>query len=258
MQLADIGPIPKPIRAVILALLLLAVLCSAGLGLYFALIKPDTALAIASLGAVQASLTGLVVVATVLFSFRMKQTRDIEKIIDSFFIDDMMTAFQSVHIAPPDFVAFTDARAFRKIVQPSRTLSHVSTDFSPGRDAAGFRISEAAGPIYDIYLKVNIKHITVKYFFDAALYTADDADAEFKRYFEQTLTGAQSVGYSFKLIRRYHASKQADVLELSLYLQCGADMLANPAERLFLRNDLRSMTASMIHTDTGVRALKAR
>jgi hypothetical protein len=62
------------------------------------------------------------------------------------------------------------------------------------------------------------------------------------------------VGYDHRLVRRYHASRGADVLELSLYLKGASDMLASPAERLFLRNDLRTMTSSMIHTLDGARA----
>ena len=194
------------------------------------------------------------IVTLVLFSFRMKQTRDIQCVIEDFFIDDVMTALQSVDIAPPRFTRFESPAQFRKIVPRVKTLSVVTTDFALGRDAAGFVVEKPGQPPFEIYLKANVRHITVKYFFDPTLFSPQDDEKAFRTHFEQTLAGAESVGYTHKLIRRYHASKAADVLELSLYFRTDAEMLANPAERLFLSNDLRTMTASMLHTLNAVRA----
>lgn len=252
MQIADLGPIPKLVRWFILLLLSIAVVASVGLLAQFTLIQPDRELAIVSLGAAQAALTGLVVVSVVLFSFRMKQTRDIQRIIDSFFIDELMPALKGVDLQPAPFLDFDSPRQFRKSVPKITTLSSVSTDFCPGRDAASFRIRKGDGRVFEFYLKVNVRHVVIKYFFDPTLFSAENKEAEFHSLFEQTLNGAKSVGYTFELVRRYHASRQAEVLELSLYFSVGPDMLANPAERLFLSNDIRTLTASMVHTLQGV------
>jgi len=187
----------------------------------------------------------------------MKQTRDIQRVIDSFFIDDLLPAFQGVDTAPSPFIVFETPRQFRKVVPKVKTLSRVETDFCLGRDAAGFRICKPGGEVCEVYVKVNAPHVTIKYFFDPTLFSPADNDAEFKLAFEQTLTGATSVGYTYKPLRRYHASRRAEVLELSLHFKLGAEFLANPAERLFLRNDLSTMTASMLHTLNGVRQVKA-
>jgi len=178
-------------------------------------------------------------------------------VIDDFFIDDVMTALQGIDIAPPAFIRFDTPAQFRKVVPRVKPLSVVTTDFAKGRDAAGFVVEKPGQPPFELYLKANVRHITIKYFFDPALFSPLDDEKDFKTHFEQTLTGADSVGYTHKLIRRYHASRQADVLELSLYYRTEAEMLANPAERLFLSNDLRTMTASMLHTLNGVRARRA-
>jgi|GEM_PF-2116169 len=257
MQIPETGPIPKPVRWAILALLTLAVLGTAALCVNFTLIHPDKELAIVSFGAMQTAVTGLVVVALLLFSFRMKQTQDIQRIIDNFFIEDVMMALQGVETEQAPFVRFTNARQFKRNVAHSKTLSEVSTDFCRGRDAASFVIHTTDGGTFDLYLKVNVRHIAVKYFFDPALFRPDEEEKEFMAAFHQTLVGAHSVGYTHKLIRRYHASKRAEVLELSLYNHVPADMLASASERLFLRNDLRTMTASMLHSLNGVRAVKA-
>lgn len=256
MQFNEIRAIPKPVRITLLGLLFAGVIASLGLGLWFTFVRPDRELAILAYGATQSAFTGFVVVSLVMFSFRMKDTRDIQAIIEDFFIDDVLTALKGVEIEAPEFVTFETSSKFRKNLPQVKLLSKVSTDFCRGRDAAGFLLERRDGPPFDIYLKVNVRHITIKYFFDPALFDPANEEAEFKRYFEQTLTGAESVGYTHKLVRRYHSSKKAQVLELSLYFKAEADMLANPAERLFLSSDLRTMTSSMLHTLRGVEAIR--
>jgi hypothetical protein len=254
MQFGEAGPIPKPARWMVLALLFLAVVFSVGLCIWFALISPDRELAIVSLGAAQSAMTGFVVAAAVLFSFRMKETRDIQRVVDDFFIEDVLPALQGVDLQASPFVAYETPRQFRRVVPQITPLSEVSTDFCRGRDAASFILRKAGRPPFEFYLKVNVRHITIKYFFDPALFSPLDDEKEFRGQFHQTLAGAESVGYDHRLVRRYHASRGADVLELWLYLKGASDMLASPAERLFLRNDLRTMTSSMIHTLDGARA----
>jgi len=77
MQLPETRGIPRALRRAILVLMALGLVLSLGLSLHFLLIRPDRELAIVAIGAVQSALTGFVIVALVLFSFRMKQTRDI-------------------------------------------------------------------------------------------------------------------------------------------------------------------------------------
>jgi len=256
-MLPEIGPIPRLLRWVILALLVVAVLACAGLLALFTLIRPDRELAILSLTAAQSALTGLVVVSLVLFSFRSKGTRDIQRIIDGFFIDDMMTALQGVDTEPAPMIRYEGGRQFRRAVTPVKALSQVSSDFAFGRDAASFRVEKPGDAPLDLYLKINVRHVAVKYFLDPALFSAADDEAAFKEVFRQTLNGAESVGYTWKVLRRYHASRGAEVLELSLYYNLAPDFLANPAERLFLSNDLRTLTASIQHSLNGLRQTRA-
>ncbi len=257
MQLPETRGIPRALRRAILVLMALSLVVSTGLSLHFLVIRPDRELAIVAIGAAQSALTGFVIVALVLFSFRMKQTRDIRAVIDDFFIDDVMTALQGVDTAPSPLIRFDTPAQFRKVVPQVKALTEVTTDFAKGRDAASFVLTKPGQPPFEIYLKANVRHLTIKYFFDPALFPPGNDEQHFRTHFEQTLAGAESVGYTHKLIRRYHPSKQADVLELSLYFRTEAEMLANPAERLFLSNDLRTMTASMLHTLNGVRAKRA-
>lgn len=256
MQLPEARGIPRSLRRAILGLMALGLLLALAMSIHFTLLRPDREMAIVALGMLQSALTGFVIVALVLFSFRMKQTRDIQTVIEDFFIEDVMPALQTVDIAPPPFTRFDTPAQFRKAMPPVQGLSRVTTDFCRGRDAAGFMVEKPGAPPFELYLKANVRHLTVKYFFDPALFSPAEDELDFKTHFAQTLAGAESVGYTHKLIRRYHATRGADVLELSLYYRTEAEMLANPAERLFLSNDLRTMTASMLHTLHAVKRLR--
>lgn len=102
-----------------------------------------------------------------------------------------------------------------------------------------------------MYVKINVSHIAVKYFLDPDQFDPAEEDAEFKRVFAATLAGARSIGYDISVLRRFHASKGREVLEVTLFWDVGYDFLMDPYKRLFLRNDLRTMTSSMMHSMRG-------
>ena len=107
-----------------------------------------------------------------------------------------------------------------------------------------------------MYIKINVKHIMVRYFFDPGEFNENGEETEFQEVFEQTLNGAKSVGFDAKVLRRFHATKNQQVLELSLYLEIGDGLLADSEKRLFLRNDIRTLTESIMHSLKGHNMLK--
>ena len=250
---SDYPVIPRPIRhLVLIGLIVAAVAALAGLW-YFSFVQREPTLAVAALGAVQTALAGLVFATFLSFSLRVRAPNDIRKVLDAFFIDQVCPALARVDPAPNEKVdyAVSGGRFLRRRKVAGR--AQVLTDFSAGREDASFTIKTTDGQQIDMYLKVNVRHVTVKYYFDPELFAPDDGERDFHTAFAQTLAGAEAVGYTHRLFRRHHAGRGGVVLELSLFADFGFELMADPSRQLFLSNDLSTMTRSMLHT---VRSVK--
>ncbi len=249
MQHGDLIFVPQLLRRVLVVSLLLLSILGLVAVYHFIFVQREIDLAVAAMGASQASLTGLAFIALVSYSLRMKSPDDIQKLVDTFFLDNLCPAFQRIETAPRLLREF-DPKSRQALKRTSRSVgkARVFTDYVPGEVAGSFLIETTTGDSLDMYVKVNVRHVTVKYFIDPALFDSGSDEAEFRTAFGQTLVGARSVGFEPSVFRRFHASKGRDVLELSLSCDFGFELVVDPARQLFLRNDLQTLSSSVLHT----------
>jgi hypothetical protein len=252
MQPNDFGPIPRHLKLLILVGLLFAAILSTGLFIYFLFYLDRSDIATVVFGAAQAAITGLLIVILFTFSLRMRSTSDVQGIVDRFFAEDILSALSEVSGPPRQFIKYENAEKFLKTAGTAAQGAEVFTNFEKGGESADIRIKRPGKADLDMYVKVNIRHITVKYFFDPMKFSPANDDEDFRKAFSQTLAGAASVGYSYVIGRRFHASKARDVLEVTLYMSVQSDTIINPAEKLFIRHDLKTMTNSFLHSLDGV------
>lgn len=251
MSTPDLTFIPKRVRRLLLLVLAISALGSAALCVYFAVFVPRMEIAVVSLGAAQAAVSGFVLVALVSFSLRMRTADDLQLLQDEFFRKDLLPALRLCGAARAEPAEFAPRGWFASAPPSLKPSAKLTTNINRGADSVSVLLEDASGFKLDIYLKVNVKHLIVRYFFDPEDYPASEGEAGFLSAFEQTLNGARSVGFDVKVVRRFHASKGRNVLELTLYLDVGEGMLVDPERRLFLRNDIRTLTESIMHTRKG-------
>lgn len=254
MQPNDLGPVPKHVKIAIILGLSFAIVISTCLFLYFLFYSENVDVAIVAFGAAQAAVTGLLIVLLFTFSLRMRSTNDVQRMIDRFFAEDILSALSEVSGPPKKFILYENAAKFLKAARSSSKTAEVFSNFEKGSESADINIRMANQLVLDMYVKVNIRHITVKYFFDPDMFKPDNDEEHFRSTFSQTLAGAASVGYEWSIARRYHASRSKNVLEVTLYLSLHGDTIINPTEKLFIRHDLKTMTNSFIHSLNGATA----
>lgn len=248
MRPNDFGPIPRQLKIAIMLGLACAALISTGLFLYFMFYLDRSDMATVAFGAAQAAITGLLIIILFTFSLRMRSTRDVQGMIDRFFAEDILAALSEVSGPPREFIRYEGPAKFLRNAHRISPSAEIHTNFAKGAEAADIRITRSGKPALEMYVKVNIRHIAVKYFFDPARFDPANDEADFRQAFAQTLTGAESVGYSYAIGRRFHASKGRNVLEVTLYLSVQNDTIINPSEKLFIRHDLKTMTNSFLHS----------
>lgn len=248
MNISDLTYIPRRIRRVLVFILTVTTVVSIGLFGYFAFLSPRDGIAEVALSASQTSLAGLVLVILVTYSLRMKGADEMQSLIDDFFVRDLHKALRFVHVDPGEMRAPENPRRLlrRKTELTGRTK--IMTDFRRGMNAASYELTGPGGEQQDLYIKASGRHIVVKYFFDPEAFDPANDEAEFKSVFKVTIDGAISVGYTYEIIRRFHASREEDVLELTLYWTLDDEFFLDPGMRLFIRNDLRTMTSSVLHS----------
>jgi len=239
MQSSDVMYIPKNVRIALLAVLVVSAGLSIWMTIHFALFVDEaTELVVIGIGAAQASITGIVIVALVSFSLRMRTTRDVQEDIDDFFLDDLCSALGSVVCEP---VAEWDVgKKARKEVAVQKPLGSVKTNFAKGSDSATFTIDTGTTAL-TVWIMVNVYRITVIYYLDGGKYTASDLQNRFG----STMTGAKASGYTCYVLEREGAA-EPEAIELHCTNTMPQDFIHDPAQKLFLRNDLRQMTASII------------
>lgn len=98
MPFNDLAYIPKGVRRLLIFVLGAVALMSAALCVYYAFVAEQPEIAMVALGSAQGALSALAIVAVVSFSLRMKGAEDVQKVIDSFFIDDLHPALTEVEI----------------------------------------------------------------------------------------------------------------------------------------------------------------
>lgn len=248
MRPDDFGPIPRHLKIAILLGLFFAAFVSIGLFIYFMFYLDRSDMATVAFGAAQAAITGLLVIVLFTFSLRMRSTQDVQVMIDRFFAEDILAALSEVSGPRREFIRYEGAKNFLKTAAQMTQNTEIHTNFVRGGEAADIKIKRPGKPELEMYIKVNIRHIAVKYFFDPHLFDPANGEEHFKQAFAQTLAGAASVGYSYAIGRRFHASKAKDVLEVTLYLSVESDAIINPSEKLFIRHDLKTMTDSFLHS----------
>lgn len=248
MNTSDLTYIPKRIRFLIVFLLFMAAGSSAGLCIYFALISPKMELAVVFLGAAQAAFTGLVVVLLISYSLRMKTADDIQVLQDNFFLMDIFPALELCASDRGELERYRRPYLFGKPVRKLEPGSFLLTDFQRGANSASISLQRSGEAAIDMYLKVNVFDIMVRYFFNPEDFEYSKDEAAFLSVFQQTINGAESVGFEAKILRRFHASKGKDVLELSFYMKISSGILSDPETKLFIRNDIRTLTDSILHS----------
>lgn len=240
MQSSDVMFIPKRVRIALLGFLFLSAALSVGLTLYFALFVDRAFEMVAiGIGAAQASVTGIVIVALVSFSLRMRTTNDVQRDIDDFFLNDLCLAMRTVAVKEPK--KWPVSENARTCTEELRADARVETDFCRGKEAAYFWIKTDRSEL-KLWIMVNVYRVTVIYYFDGDRFPPD----RFEECFRPCLAGAEASGYSHSVICRENV-EASEAIEVHFTNSMKEDFIHDPAKKLFLRNDLRQMTASILY-----------
>lgn len=249
MNAADLAHVPRIVRLGLLWLTLAAAAGCGALAVWFAVMRPDAGMAGPFLAAAQSALTAAVIVALVSYSFRLRSPADLQAMLDAYLIGDILPALRHVEEDMPPMTAVqAQGRAALRQARRAVPLTGVASNFARGREGGMIRLTLHRGGTLDMYLKVNVGHATVKYFLPPALLGDTPTPEAMRARFPAWTDGLKANGYDLGVARRFHPGLNREVLEVTCYLDLGNGFLADPAQKLFFRNDLRVMTASVLHS----------
>ncbi len=243
MELLDqrsLSLIPRWVRWVVLALLLLATALSAAFALWLTLDHGSDSLAVAVLSIFKASAIGTALWFFFMIGQSAQSRADLLRRTSKILTVEIPASLRLY--AQPDEIEAERNRNSERHATPDK--ADVRVDHAPGTVHARYTIRwPGINGAITLRAHLNVKVLSVVYFFPTA-----DVQA-LKSAFEGTLAASRNMGWVDEYTgvqNQRHVHCADEFTELWLRTKLSSDFLHEPTEILFVTNDLAAMTRSII------------
>lgn len=199
--------------------------------------KADAGLVSASLTLAQTCAAGLSVIALIFYTKLSVSVGFLRDRTASYLVKEIPEAFRIIDYNEPGFQELTDFYFPKKLNSNVKILIR----YNDRNHYCQYRIS-AYGLEQRLYVQVNVKRIVISYFIDERIIK----DSDIKSRIDYVTNAAEIAGYSFKYESIHDSAENSVTTQLRLFRTLSDEFLMNSGERLYIANDLASMTRALI------------
>lgn len=229
--------IPRRSKIIITILAILIFFISISVVLFSLVNKVDSGLVTTALTLAQTCAAGLSVIALIFYTKFSVSVPFLRERTSSYLVREIPHALQIVDYAEDDFQELTASY----VPKPVSSKTKILIKYDEGNHYCQYRIL-AYGVDQRLYVQVNVKRMVVSYF----LSTVTVDDEELRRRLEYVVQAAETAGYTFKYEQVHDSADKSVTVQLRLFRSLPDEFLMNAGERLYVANDLASMTRALI------------
>ncbi|MEO8777749.1 MAG: hypothetical protein ABI389_03675 [Rhodanobacter sp.] len=246
----SLSRVPIRVRRQILFLLSLVVLVTVAVVVYLAVAGVRETVISVFIEILRVLIIALAVWSFFLLVQKARSRDDLLASISEILEQEVPSGFRSYAKRAPPFSSLVGSRkAVQKLslgVDPDdhSELSDIQIAHEAGTTQARYRF-EWFGQTLTVYVQLNVKRMSVIYYLPEGILTSVDS------MFSATCIGAQSAGWSMVNYGRHRSDlvgENVSYCELAALRDLTEDFIHDPAERLFITNDLAAMTRNVALT----------
>ncbi len=234
--------IPRRAKIVITVLAIFFFLLSIAVVLFLLNEKVDAGVVTTGLTLAQTCAAGLGVIAIVFYTRFNVNVSFLKNRTEDFLIREIPEALRIVDYKEANFGEIT--QSYRP--NPLETKTRIMVSYDKGNHYCQYRVL-AYGVDQKIYVQANVKRFVVSYFLDADL----GGEADMRQRLSYVVGAAEAAGYRYSYEDVHDTAHGSVSAQLRLFRDLPDDFLVNASERLFIANDLASMTRAFIRALPG-------
>jgi hypothetical protein len=229
--------IPRPAKIFITILALLIFSISIGIVAYSLLYKADIGIVSTALTLAQTCAAGLSIIALIFFTKFSVSLEDLRDRTSRFLVVEIPQALQIVEHDEGDF------EPIDKLYKPAATLSKVKMliRHRKGGHDCQYQL-HAYGKVQRIYVQTNVKRMVVSYYLNAE----SVEDPIIRERLDYVISAAETAGYTAEYKKVHDTADKTVTVQLRLFRSLPDEFLMSPSERLYIANDLASMTRALV------------
>lgn len=229
--------IPRRAKIAITVLAVVIFAISVSIVVFSLLTKADVGLVTTSLTLAQTCAAGLSVIALIFYTKFSVSVAFLKERTASYLVQEIPDAMR--------IIAY-DEDGFRELTshyepKPVSSNTKIFIQYNEGNHYCQYRVL-AYGIDQRIYVQVNVKRMVVSYFLDSKAVE----DAEIKLRLDYVVKAAEAAGYTYKYEQVHDSADRSVTTQLRLFRSLQDEFLMNSGERLYVANDLASMTRALI------------
>jgi hypothetical protein len=229
--------IPRRAKVIITVLAFFIFLLSISVVLFSLLTGVDASLVTTALTLAQTCAAGLSVIALIFYTKFSAGVAFLKERTATYLMKEIPEALRIVDCDEDDFRELDASYSAKPVSSRTRIL----IKYDDGNHYCQYRVL-AYGLDQRLYVQVNVKRMVVSYFL--AIGSMDDE--EIRKRLEYVVKAAETAGYTYKYEHVHDSADRSVTVQLRLFRSLPDEFLVNAGERLYIANDLASMTRALI------------
>lgn len=243
----SLSRVPIKARRRILLLLALVMMITAAIVVSLAIAGVAEAIVLVFVEILKVLALALVIWSFFLLVQKARSRDDLLRSISVILEQEIPLSFHSYAKIIPSFKSdisssvTSNAESSNATAKADSELKGIDVAHLPGTTQARYRF-EWFGQALTVYVQLNVKRISVIY------YLPESFEAEVDSVFSATCIGARSAGWQMENYGKHRSDRIGENIsycELAALRDLGDDFIHDPAERLFITNDLAAMTRNV-------------